>query len=312
MLARLAARRLLIAVPVLICVYTLTFFLVRAAPGGPFDEERIAPPSVMEALEKRYNLNDPLWKQYLDYGGKALQGDLGPSFRYPSRRVSEIIVDGLWVTAELGLWALLLALVVGVAAGVLAAVRPYTAFDYVPMSMAMIGVCLPSFLLGPLLALIFGIWLEWLPVSGWGVLPGDKVLPILTMSSVYIAYIARLTRGGMLEVLSMDYVRTARAKGVPEARVVLVHALRGGIVPVVAFLGPAIAGILAGSFVVETVFSIPGIGRYYVQAAFNRDYTLVMGMTLFLSTLIIVFNLLSDILAAWLDPRSREITSGGS
>ena len=303
---RLIGRRLLVAIPVLVCVYTLTFFLVRAAPGGPFDEERVAPASVLEALEARYRLNDPLWKQYLDYGGRALQGDLGPSFRYPARSVSEIIGDGLATTAELGLWALSIALIIGITAGVLAAVRPYTAFDYVPMSFSMIGVCMPSFLLGPLLVLIFGIWLEWLPVSGWGVLPGDKVLPIITMASTYVAYIARLTRGGMLEVLSMDYIRTARAKGVPESRVVLVHALRGGVIPVVAFLGPAIAGILAGSFVVETVFSIPGVGRYYVQAAFNRDYTLVMGMTLFLATLIILFNLLSDVLAAWLDPRSME------
>ena len=179
------------------------------------------------------------------------------------------------------------------------------------MGLAMIGICMPSFLLGPILVLVFGIYLEWLPVSGWGSLPGDKILPSITLGSAYAAYIARLSRAGMLEILSQDYIRTARAKGLAEHTVVWKHALRGGLIPVVAFLGPAFAGLLAGSFVVETIFQIPGLGRFYVQAAFNRDYTMVLGATVFLSTLIVVFNLLSDIVAAWLNPRLRAELTGG-
>ena len=178
------------------------------------------------------------------------------------------------------------------------------------MTGAMIGICMPSFLLGPLLVLIFGIHLDWLPVSGWGDIPGDKILPAITLGTGYAAYIARLSRGGMLEVLSQDYIRTARAKGLSERLIIIKHALRGGLIPVVAFLGPAFAGLLAGSFVVETIFQIPGLGRFYVQAAFNRDYTLILGMTIFLSTLIILFNLLSDMLAIWLNPKLRQEIRG--
>ena len=232
-------------------------------------------------------------------------GDLGPSFKYPGRSVNEILASGLPVTAELGVYALCFALFIGVFAGVLAALRPNTQQDYVPMSLAMIGICMPSFLLGPLLILVFGIFLEWLPISGWGDLPGDKILPSVTLGSAYAAYIARLSRAGMLEILSQDYIRTARAKGASDPRVVFKHALRGGLIPVVAFLGPAFAGLLAGSFVVETIFQIPGLGRFYVQAAFNRDYTMILGTTVFLSVLIVAFNLISDVLAAWMDPRLR-------
>jgi oligopeptide transport system permease protein len=195
-------------------------------------------------------------------------------------------------------------------AGLMAALKPNTWRDYVPMSLAMIGICMPTLLLGPLLVLVFGIELEWLPVSGWGDVPGDKVLPSLTLGAAYAAYVARLTRGGMLEVLSQDYIRTARAKGLPERVVIFKHALRGGIIPVVSFLGPAFAGLLAGSFVVETVFQVPGLGRFFVQAAFNRDYTMILGTTTFLAALIIIFNLLSDVLAAWLNPRVRGALRG--
>jgi len=232
-------------------------------------------------------------------------GDLGPSFKYPGRSVNELIAAGFPVTAELGFYALLVALCIGGLAGIIAALKPNTAQDYVPMSLAMIGICMPSFLLGPLLVLIFGIYLDWLPVSGWGDIPGDKILPSITLGAGYAAYIARLGRAGMLEVLSQDYIRTARAKGLPEWQVVLKHSLRGGLIPVVAFLGPAFAGLLAGSFVVETIFQIPGLGRFYVQAAFNRDYTMILGTTVFLSVLIVLFNLLSDVLAAWMNPRLR-------
>ena len=309
---RFAFYRLLQAIPVLLIVISLTFFLVHSAPGGPFSADKAVPPEVIKALEAQYNLDQPLWQQYVSYLGDIVQGDFGPSFKYPGRDVSELIAAGLPATAELAFYAMLVALVIGVSAGVAAAMRPNTAQDYIPMSAAMIGICMPSFLLGPLLVLIFGIHLEWLPVSGWGDMPGDKILPAITLGTAYAAYIARLSRGGMLEVLSQDYIRTARAKGLSEPLVIAKHALRGGLIPVVAFLGPAFAGLLGGSFVVETIFQIPGLGRFYVQAAFNRDYTMILGTTVFFATLIIVFNLLSDMLAIWLNPKLRQQAQGKS
>jgi oligopeptide transport system permease protein len=194
----------------------------------------------------------------------------------------------------------------GIIAGVISSLRPNTAYDYIPMTVAMAGICIPSIILGPSLTLIFGIWLNWLPVTGWGDIPGDKILPTITLGTAYAAYCARLTRGGMLEILNQDFIRTARAKGLSEFRVVVVHALRGGLTPVIAFLGPAMAGLLAGSFVVETIFGIPGLGRFYVEAAFNRDYTMILGTSIFFSCLIIAFNLLSDLVAASLNPRLRD------
>ncbi len=302
---RFVIGRLLQAIPVIFVVITATFFLVRAAPGGPFDAEKAVIPEVKAALERQYRLDLPLHEQYFAYLGDLMQGDLGPSFKYPGRSINELIESGLPVTAELGAYALLIALVVGGLSGILAALRPNTLQDYIPMSLAMVGICMPTFLLGPLLVLLFGIELDWLPVSGWGDIPGDKLMPSITLGAAYAAYVARLSRAGMLEVLSQDYIRTARAKGLPEWQVVIKHGLRGGMLPVVAFLGPAFAGLLAGSFVVETIFQIPGLGRFYVQAAFNRDYTMILGTTVFLSTLIVLFNLLSDIVAAWLNPRLR-------
>ncbi len=309
-MGRFLAIRLLQAIPVILAVITVTFFLVRVAPGGPFDSEKAVLPEVKAALEAQYRLDLPLFQQYTAYLGDLAQGDFGPSFKYPGRSVNELIGAGLPVTAELGLYALLIATVIGGLAGVIASLRPNTPQDYIPMALAMIGICMPTFLLGPLLVLLFGIELEWLPVSGWGDIPGDKLLPSITLGAAYAAYIARLSRAGMLEVLSQDYIRTARAKGLPEWQVVVKHGLRGGLLPVVAFLGPAFAGLLAGSFVVETIFQIPGLGRFYVQAAFNRDYTMILGTTVFLSTLIVLFNLLSDVLAAWLNPRLRHQFGG--
>lgn len=299
-------KRILQSIPVLVLVATATFFMVRAAPGGPFDKDRSIPPEVMTQLNKRYHLDDPLWKQYVDYMGNLLQGDFGPSFKYVSHSVTELIVAGLPATLELSFYAILFAIVIGVPAGILAAVKWNTALDYIPMSAAMIGICMPTFVLGPILLLIFGIWLDWLPVAGWGQVPGDKILPSITLGSVYAAYIARISRGGMLEILSQDYIRTARAKGLSTVRIVFVHALRGGITPVISFLGPAIAGLLAGSFVVESIFQIPGLGRFYVMAAFNRDYTMILGCTIFFAFLIVLFNLLADITQVWLNPKLRQ------
>jgi len=309
---RFAFNRLLQAIPVLLIVISATFFLVHSAPGGPFSADKAVPPEVIRALEAQYNLDQPLWQQYASYLGDVLRGDLGPSFKYSGRTVNELIAAGLPATAELAMYAMLVALIIGISAGVLAAMRPNTMQDYLPMSAAMLGICMPSFLLGPILVLVFGIHLEWLPVSGWGDISGDKILPAITLGTGYAAYIARLSRGGMLEVLSQDYIRTARAKGLSEPLIIFKHALRGGLIPVVAFLGPAFAGLLGGSFVVETIFQIPGLGRFYVQAAFNRDYTMILGMTVFFATLIILFNLLSDMLALWLNPKLRQQAGGES
>ena len=307
---RFALGRLLQAIPVLLVVITMTFMLVHSAPGGPFSADKAVPAEVLEALEAQYNLDQPLWQQYISYLGDVVQGDMGPSFKYPGRSVNELIYSGLGTTAELGFYAMLVAIFIGVIAGVTASMRPNTMQDYVPMTAAMIGICMPSFLLGPLLVLVFGINLEWLPVSGWNQIPGDKILPAITLGTGYAAYIARLSRGGMLEVLSQDYIRTARAKGLSEFLIIGKHALRGGLIPVVAFLGPAFAGLLGGSFVVETIYQIPGLGRFYVQAAFNRDYTMILGTTVFFATLIILFNLLSDMLAVWLNPKLRQQVRG--
>lgn len=303
-------KRILQAIPVLLLVVTATFFMVHAAPGGPFDAERAVPPEVLKNLNERYHLNDPLWKQYVDYLGNLLRGDFGPSFKYPIHTVNDLIAAGFPATLELSLYAILFAVMVGLAAGITASLKTNTLQDYIPMSAAMIGICMPTFVLGPILLLIFGIWLEWLPVAGWGQIPGDKILPSITLGSVYAAYVARISRGGMLEVLSQDYIRTARAKGLSKTRIVFVHALRGGVTPVVSFLGPAIAGLLAGSFVVESIFQIPGLGRFYVTAAFNRDYTMILGCTIFFAFLIILFNLLADIVLVWLNPKLRQEIGG--
>ena len=299
-------KRVLAAIPVLIIVASLTFFLVRLAPGGPFDSDRAVSDEVLINLQEAYNLNAPLSEQYFDYMSGVIVGDFGPSFRYPGRGVSEMIFTGLPVTLELALYSILIAVLVGIFSGVLAALKRNTLLDFIPMAIAMIGICVPTFLMGPLLVLIFGINLEILPVSGWGNLPGDKLLPSITLGFAYAAYIARLSRGGMLEILGQDFIRTARAKGLSERVVVTKHAMQGGLIPVVSFLGPAVAGLLAGSFVVETIFQIPGLGRFYVEAAFNRDYTMIIGTTIFFSSMIVFFNLLSDMAVMFLNPRARD------
>ena len=295
------------AVPVLLAVATMTFFLIKLAPGGPFDAEKAVSPQVLKNLNAVYNLDASQWEQYTDYMTGVVQGDFGPSFKYPGRSVTEMIASGLPITFELAMYAILIALVIGVLSGVLAALKRNTMLDFIPMAIAMIGICVPTFLMGPLLVLIFGIQLELLPVAGWGQLAGDKILPSITLGFAYAAYIARLSRGGMLEVLNQDFIRTARAKGLTERMVVMNHAMQGGLIPVVSFLGPAIAGLLAGSFVVETIFQIPGLGRFYVEAALNRDYTMILGTTIFFSAMIVFFNLISDLASLWLNPRSRDV-----
>lgn len=308
----LILKRILQAVPIMLIVITGAFFLVRLAPGDPFSQDKALPVEVLKSLKEHYKLDKPLYIQYFDYLDNLLHGNFGPSFKYPGRSVTEIIAAGMPVTFELGFYALLIALLVGISSGVIASLKPNTMQDYLPMSLAMIGICLPSYVLGPLLVLVFGVWLEWLPVSGWDYIPGDKILPSVTLGFAYAAYVARLSRGGMLEILNQDFIRTARAKGLSKPMIVLKHAMRGGMQPVVSFMGPAIAGLLGGSFVIETIFQIPGLGRYYVQAAFNRDYTLILGMTVFFAALIIVFNLCADIVLAWMNPRLRRTSTTGN
>lgn len=288
--------------PVLFVIVSLSFFMMHLAPGGPFDQERALPDQVRANIEARYHLDEPLWRQYLRYLGDVARGDLGPSFRYPDRSVNELLSLGFPVSLTLGLCALGVALALGGAAGILAGLRRNAFVDYLTMSFALFGVSVPNFVLGPILMLVFALGLGWLPVAGWGSWR-HLILPSVTLGTFYAAYVARLTRAGMLEVIGQDFIRTARAKGLREATVILRHALPGAILPVVTYLGPASAAVLTGSVVVETIFSIPGIGRYFVGSALNRDYTMVLGTAVFYSVLLLVFNLIVDVLYAYLDPR---------
>ena len=306
---QLILKRLFTYIPVLLVVVIVTFLMIHAAPGGPFDTERVASPEIIEKLNEAYNLDKPIHVQIYNYLFNAIQGDFGPSFKYPGRTVTELIMSGLPTTIELAIYSILFAIFLGVISGLVASLNPGKILDIVPMSISLLGICIPSIILGPVLVLIFGIWYEFLPVYGWGDNPGDKILPTITLGTAYAAIFARLTRGGMLEILGQDYIRTARAKGLSEIRIVIVHALRGGILPVISFLGPAIAGLLAGSFVVETIFQINGVGRFYVQAAFNRDYTMILGTSILFTFMTLTFVLISDIMASFLNPTLRD--SGG-
>ena len=306
---QLIFKRLLTYIPVLLVVVIITFLMIHAAPGGPFDAERVASPEIIEKLKEAYDLDKPIHVQIYNYLLNAIQGDFGPSFKYPGRSVSELIMSGLPTTIELAMYSIIFALFLGVISGLVASLNPGKILDIIPMSISLLGICIPSIILGPILVLIFGIWYEVLPVYGWGDNPGDKILPTITLGTAYAAIFARLTRGGMLEILGQDFIRTARAKGLPELRIIFVHALRGGILPVISFLGPAIAGLLAGSFVVETIFQINGVGRFYVQAAFNRDYTMILGTSILFTFMTLTFVLISDIIASFLNPTLRD--SGG-
>lgn len=301
----LIARRLLQAIPTLWVVATATFLLLRLAPGGPFDDEKPLPPEIKEKIEAHYGLDRPLQEQYFEFLGNILQGDLGPSYKYPGWDVQEIIIQAFPVSLELGLWGLLIALCVGIPIGTFAAIKHNTSTETGLMGLATVGICLPSFVVGPILLLVFSLQLDWFNPLGW-TFATDRVLPAITLGLLYAASIARLARSGMLDVLQDDYIRTARAKGLAEKTVIIRHALRTALNPVVAFLGPAAAGLISGSFVVETIFFIPGLGPFFVNAALNRDYTMVMGTVLFYATLIILFNLIVDIIQMWMNPRSRH------
>jgi oligopeptide transport system permease protein len=301
-----ALRRLIGAIPTLFIIVTVAFFLIRVAPGGPFHLERPLDAQVMANLMRVYHLDQPLWRQFLLYLENLLRGDLGPSFVYRDFSVGDLIASGLPVSMQLGAAALLLAVLLGTGLGTLAALKQNGPGDYGVMAAAMIGITIPNFVMAPVLTLVFALYLGWLPAGGWG--EGavvNKLLPVFTLALPQIAVIARLTRGSMIEALRSNHVRTARAYGLPGHVVVLVHALRGALLPVVSYLGPAAAALITGSVVIETIFGIPGVGRYFVQGALNRDYTLVMGTVVMIAAFVVIFNLLVDLLYAVLDPRVR-------
>jgi len=304
------ARRVAIGIPTLWAIITVCFFLMRLTPGGPFDFDAPLPAEILANLRAQYHLDDPLWRQYLDYLGNLLRGDFGPSFKYRDFTVTTLIAQGFPVSLQNGLGALVLALVIGVPMGIVAALHQNSARDYLVSATAMTGIVIPNFIMGHLLVLVFGVWLKdtvfQLPAGGWddGAF-ANRILPVFCLALPYIAYLSRITRGSMIEAMRANYVRTARAKGLPFRAVVLRHALKSALMPVVTFLGPATAFLLTGSMVVETIFQIPGIGRYFVQGALNRDYTLVMGVTILSAALIIFMNLVVDMIYGLLDPRVR-------
>lgn len=299
---RFVLRRLLELVPTALVIMAASFALVRLAPGSPFSSEREIPPEVLRELDAKYGFDRPLAEQFTRYLGNLLRGDLGLSTKYPQRTVNEIIADGFPATLTLAGVALVWALLVGITLGIVGAVRQNTVWDHAAMAVALVGISIPSFVLGPVLVLVVSLRWHLLPPAGWGDWR-HVILPGLTLGTIYAASIARLTRGGMLEVVRSDFIRTARAKGLSERLVIWRHMLRGGLLPVVSYLGPAIASILTGSVVVEKIFNIPGIGPYFVDAAFNRDYFLVMGIVLLYAFFLLLMNLLVDVVYGLLDPR---------
>lgn len=307
---RYAIERLLSAIPTLLLLITLAFFMIRIAPGGPFDSERALPPEIEANLNHLYHLDESLPVQYVRYLGQIIRFDFGPSFQYRDWSVNDLIASGLPVSFALGVLALLLAIVVGGSLGIHAAVRQNKPDDYATMAVAMTGISIPTFVLAPLLILVFAVWLNWLPAGGWAWKPANILLPVVTLAMPLVAYIARLTRASMIEVLRTPFIRTAKAKGLPQRLILFRHALKPAILPVISYLGPAGAAVITGSVVVERIFTIPGLGNHFVQGALNRDYTLVMGVVIVYGMLIIAFNYLVDLIYALLDPRIRAQQHG--
>ncbi len=299
-------KRLLQAIPTLFIVITIAFFMMRLAPGGPFTGERSLPPEIEKNIKAAYDLDKPLVVQYGIYLKKILHGDFGPSFKYTDFTVSELIWTGFPVSMKLGISAIVLALLLGITLGSIAAIKQNSTLDYILMATSMVGIAIPNFVLAPILTLVIGVYLKLLPVGGWndGAI-ANMILPVISLALPQVAYVARLTRGSMVEVLGMQFIRTARAKGLPERLVVFRHALKSALLPVVSYLGPATAAIITGSIVIEQIYGLPGLGRYFVQGALNRDYTLVMGTVVFFGSLIIVFNLMVDLIYGLLDPQIR-------
>ena len=306
-MAAYVTRRVLTSIPTLLVIVTIAFFMMRIAPGGPFDRERALPAEIEKNVLAAYELDQPLVLQYRDYLFGVLRGDFGPSFKYRDFTVAELLWTGFPASLKVGGLAIVLAVLLGITLGTLAALRQNTGIDYAVMATAMTGITIPNFVMAPLLTLIFGVYLSWLPVAGWnGGAPRNLILPVIALALPQIAYIARLTRGSMIEALHTNYVRTARAKGLRERIVVVRHALKGALMPVVSYLGPATAQVVTGSVVIETIFGIPGIGRYFIQGALNRDYTLVMGTVIVFAVLIILLNLIVDLVYGLLDPKVKQ------
>ncbi len=297
-------RRLLGAIPTLLILITICFFMIRLAPGGPFLGEKALPPQIMENMMKKYHMDEPLYQQYFSYIGDLLKGDLGPSLKYEDSTVNQLLADGFPVSLRLGLLAMFFAVIIGLALGAVAALKQNSVLDYMVMSISMGGISIPNFVIAPVMVLIFAITLKWLPAGGWSdAAPSHLVLPVIALALPQLAIIARIMRGSMVEVLHSNFIRTARAKGLSERTIVLRHAFRPAIMPVVSYLGPAMAAVITGSVVVEQIFGLPGIGQLFVQAATNRDYTTVLGLTIVVGALIVAFNIIVDILYAVIDPK---------
>lgn len=283
-------------------IITITFLLMHAIPGGPFTAERKLPPQVKASIEEKYHLNDPLWKQYTDYMGRIVQFDLGPSFKYEGRSVNEIIDESFPVSAQLGFGALLVAIIGGITAGAISAMRPNSWIDYLVTIGYTLGISVPTFIIGALLVYWLGFTFHWFPVALWKG-PSYMVLPVLTLAAQPMAFIARLTRSGLLDVFEQEYIKTARAKGLSQSEILLKHALGNAILPVITYIGPLAAALLTGSFIVETIFAIPGLGQYFVTSIYNRDYTVILGITVFYSALVVGLNLVVDMIYPMIDPR---------
>lgn len=299
-------RRVLEAIPTLLILITISFFMMRLAPGSPFTGERKLPPEVMANIEAKYHLNDPMYKQYFNYLIQLSQGDFGPSFKYKDYSVNDLVAKAFPVSAKLGATAFVVAVLFGVTAGVIAALNQNTKWDFTVMGFAMTGVVIPSFVVAPLLVLIFAIHLKWFPGGGWdGGNLKHMVLPMVALSLAYIASISRITRGSMIEIMHSNFIRTARAKGLPLRTIILRHALKPALLPVLSYMGPAFVGIITGSMVIETIFGLPGIGQLFVNGALNRDYSLVLSLTILVGVLTITFNAIVDVLYAVIDPKIR-------
>ena len=303
---RFIIRRLLITIPMVLIVITLTWGLIRLAPGNFYTQEKKLPAAIEKNIREKYGIDKPWYVQYAKMMGNILRFDFGNSLKYEGQRVNEILLNTFPISATIGLLAYLLALVVGITSGTIAALKQNTKWDYASMGLAMLGISMPNFVLGPLLVLVFSLTLYWLPPARWGgFFSLNTILPVITLSGVYMAYIARLTRAGMLEVLRSDYIRTARAKGLKERDVVFRHVMRGGLMPVISFTGPALAVLVTGTVVVERIFALPGLGNYFINANLNRDEPLLLGIVAFTSILVLVFNLLVDVAYGFIDPRIR-------
>lgn len=303
---KLIIKRIFEAIPTLLFLITVSFFMMRLAPGSPFTGERNLPPAVMANIEAKYHLNDPIWLQYLHYLKDLLRGDFGPSFKYKDYTINELLAQSLPVSVEIGVYAFIIALVLGLTLGIIAALKQNSILDYVLMTLAMTGAMVPSFVKAPLMVLLFAVTLKWLPAGGWN--NGELkylILPVSALSIAYVSSIARIMRGSMIETLNSPYIRTARAKGLPTSHIIIKHALRPAMLPVISFLGPAFVGIITGSIVIESVFGLPGIGQLFVNGALNRDYSLVLSLTILVGVLTITFNTIVDILYAMIDPKIK-------